>query len=29
MIKAPTGVGMTMDLDQDKIEREEEPNFGS
>ncbi|MDG0866618.1 enolase C-terminal domain-like protein [Candidatus Lucifugimonas marina] len=29
MIKAPTGVGMTMDLDPDKIEREEEPNFGS
>ena len=29
MIHAPTGVGMTMDLDPGKIEREEEPNFGS
>ena len=29
MIKAPSGVGMMMDLDSDKIEREEEPNFGS
>lgn len=28
-INAPTGPGMTMDLDPDKIEREEEPNFGS
>jgi L-rhamnonate dehydratase len=28
-IHAPTGVGMMMDLDPDKIEREEEPNFGS
>ena len=28
-IKAPTSVGMAMDLDPDKIEREEEPNFGS
>lgn len=29
-IKAPVGsVGMAMDLDPDKIEREEEPNFGS
>lgn len=29
MIKAPSGAGMMMDLDPDKIEREEEPNFGS
>lgn len=29
MIHAPTGVGMSMDLNPDKIEREEEPNFGS
>ncbi|MBN4064757.1 hypothetical protein JYU04_03370 [Dehalococcoides mccartyi] len=29
MIKAPSGVGLMMDLDPDKIEREEEPNFGS
>jgi L-alanine-DL-glutamate epimerase-like enolase superfamily enzyme len=29
MIKAPSGPGMMMDLDPDKIEREEEPNFGS
>jgi len=29
MIHAPTGAGMTMDLDPDKIEKEEEPNFGS
>jgi L-rhamnonate dehydratase len=28
-IHAPVGVGMSMDLDPDKIEREEEPNFGS
>jgi len=28
-IHAPSGVGMSMDLDSDKIEREEEPNFGS
>jgi L-alanine-DL-glutamate epimerase-like enolase superfamily enzyme len=28
-IHAPSGAGMTMDLDPDKIEREEEPNFGS
>lgn len=27
-IKAPTSVGMSMELDNDKIEREEEPNFG-
>ncbi|MDP6055324.1 MAG: enolase C-terminal domain-like protein [Dehalococcoidia bacterium] len=29
MINTPTGVGMTMDLDTGKIEKEEEPNFGS
>ncbi|MDA1278906.1 MAG: mandelate racemase/muconate lactonizing protein [Chloroflexi bacterium] len=28
-IKIPDTVGMGMDLDPDKIEREEEPNFGS
>lgn len=28
-IKAPTSVGMAMNLDPDKIEKEEEPNFGS
>ena len=28
-IHAPSGIGMTMDLDPAKIEREEEPNFGS
>jgi L-rhamnonate dehydratase len=28
-IVAPTSVGMGMDLDPDKIEKEEEPNFGS
>ncbi|MBJ81694.1 MAG: mandelate racemase/muconate lactonizing protein [Acidimicrobiaceae bacterium] len=27
-IKAPSSVGMSMELDTDKIEREEEPNFG-
>ena len=29
MIALPTTIGMGMDLDPDKIEREEEPNFGS
>lgn len=28
-IEAPSGVGMMMDLDPDKIEKEEEPSFGS
>jgi len=28
-IHAPAGVGISMDLDPGKIEREEEPNFGS
>ena len=28
-IHSPSGIGMTMDLDPAKIEREEEPNFGS
>jgi L-alanine-DL-glutamate epimerase-like enolase superfamily enzyme len=28
-VHAPSGVGMSMDLDPDMIEREEEPNFGS
>jgi L-alanine-DL-glutamate epimerase-like enolase superfamily enzyme len=29
VIQAPTGAGMSMDLEPDKIEKEEEPNFGS
>jgi hypothetical protein len=29
MIALPTTIGMGMDLDPDKIEREKESNFGS